>query len=194
MSDHEPAPSSDVPNTRPLGDSSAEISQKRARQALDEAFSDFYRANLSKLIGFLLNQGASLYDATDIAQETMTRAYRDWTTLTHPRAWIHTVASRALIRKVSDIREIPAATQLEPTSLLPDLDAVEAWEAEQDWLRRIASLPPRQRQIMAWTLAEFTPSEIAAHVSGLTSDAVRASLKKARHTLAPYRGEGGEAQ
>ncbi|GGR46147.1 sigma factor-like helix-turn-helix DNA-binding protein [Streptomyces netropsis] len=54
-----------------------------------------------------------------------------------------------------------------------------------------ASLPYRQRQILAWTLSGYTPSEIAQQLE-LTPEAVRASLKKARRTLAEYIRQGEE--
>ncbi|WP_331767827.1 sigma factor-like helix-turn-helix DNA-binding protein [Embleya sp. NBC_00896] len=60
---------------------------------------------------------------------------------------------------------------------------------EKPWLgrprlERLAT-PPRQRQVLAWTLAGFTPSEIAQEL-GLTSDAVRANLMKGRRRAALY--------
>ncbi|MFF4902852.1 sigma factor-like helix-turn-helix DNA-binding protein [Streptomyces sp. NPDC001068] len=44
---------------------------------------------------------------------------------------------------------------------------------------REKSTPARQRQVLAWTLSEFTPAEIAEQLN-MTPEAVRASLKKAR--------------
>ena len=45
---------------------------------------------------------------------------------------------------------------------------------------------------MAWTLDGYTPAQIANEL-GITAEAVRSSLKKARRTLAAYlRTEGDE--
>ncbi|MGW6890351.1 RNA polymerase sigma factor [Streptomyces chartreusis] len=159
---------------------------------MDAQFSVFYRENIQQLVGFLLNHGASLHVAADIAQETMVKAYRRWHEIRSPRAWVHTVASRSLVRHVADVREEPAEHVPEPTSLLPDPDAVAAWETRQDTLRVLRQLPMRQRQVLAWTLSEYTPAEIAEEL-GMTSDAVRSSLKKARRAAVAYiRQEEGQ--
>ncbi|WP_157246986.1 RNA polymerase sigma factor [Nonomuraea typhae] len=64
--------------------------------AADAHFSAFYRATVGDLVAFLLNHGATLAVAADLAQDTMIKAYQRWNELTHPRAWVHAVASRAL--------------------------------------------------------------------------------------------------
>jgi RNA polymerase sigma-70 factor (ECF subfamily) len=151
---------------------------------VDAEFSGFYRENLRPLVGFLVNHGASMQVAADIAQETMTDAYRRWTDISHPKAWVHKAASRALVRRVASV-EVPVEDVPEPTSLLPHPDAIAEWEARHDALILLRSLPPRQRQIMAWTLAGFTPSDIADHLD-LPAETVRANLKKARRAAAAY--------
>ncbi|MFE4492462.1 RNA polymerase sigma factor [Streptomyces niveus] len=163
------------------------------RLASDAEFSSFYRGTIRELTGFLINQGAALPVAADIAQDTMTKAYRRWTDIRQPRAWVHTVASRALIRRIADLREDPVGQLPEPTSLLAVTDPVTEWETQYDALRLLTVLPPRQRQVLAWTLNGFTPSEIAEHL-GLTAEAVRASLKKARRTAAAHLRNRGELQ
>ncbi|MCT9113317.1 RNA polymerase sigma factor [Streptomyces mirabilis] len=149
---------------------------------MDEEFSHFYRATIRALTGFLVNQGAPLPEAADIAQDTMTQAYRRWTELRAPRAWVHTVASRTYIRRLNDVREEPVDPPPEPTSLLLKPNGVAEWEARHDVLQQIWALPPRQRQVLAWTISEYTPTEIAEQL-GLTPEAVRASLMKARRAL-----------
>ncbi|MGQ4465260.1 RNA polymerase sigma factor [Streptomyces violaceoruber] len=153
------------------------------QQAKDEAFSAFYRATVRSLVGFLVNQGASVHVAADIAQDTMLSAYQRWDTIDQPRAWVHTVASRALLRRLASCEEQPVEQVPEPTSLLADPDAVEAWEARYDLLPLLHSLPARQRQVLAWALSGFTPGDIADQLA-MNDDAVRASLYKARRTVA----------
>ncbi|MFF8868036.1 sigma-70 family RNA polymerase sigma factor [Streptomyces sp. NPDC015139] len=145
----------------------------------DEEFSAFYRETVRMLIGFLINQGASLADASDISQTAMASAYQRWSEINNHRSWVFTVAARALVRKIADVREDPVDEIPEPTSLTPRPDAVIEWECQHYALSVIRNLPARQRQVLAWTLSDFTPVEIAEQL-GMSPEAVRASLKKAR--------------
>ncbi|MEW1817752.1 RNA polymerase sigma factor [Streptomyces diastaticus] len=151
--------------------------------AKDAAFSAFYRATVSSLVGFLVNQGAGVHVAADIAQDTMLSVYERWDTIDHPRAWVHTVASRALVRRIASCEEQPVEQVQEPTSLLSDPDAIAAWEARHDLLPLLRSLPPKQRQALAWALSGFTPGDTAEQL-GLKDDAVRGNLRKARRAMA----------
>ncbi|WP_411156985.1 sigma factor-like helix-turn-helix DNA-binding protein [Nocardia cyriacigeorgica] len=47
----------------------------------------------------------------------------------------------------------------------------------------LQTLPSRQRQVMAWTLAEYKPAEIA-EILRITPEAVRSNLRKARRGIA----------
>ncbi|MGW6268863.1 RNA polymerase sigma factor [Streptomyces sp. NPDC055060] len=182
MSTLDPA-DSDRPGVAP-GPLDPPVQRDRVRQQTDTEFSAFYREKIRPLTGFLINHGACVQAAADIAQEVMTDAYRNWTRLTHPRAWVHKAASRALVRSVASVEE-PVDDMPEPTSLVPRPDAIAEWEARHDALSLLRSLPMKQRQVMAWTLAGFTPTDIAHHL-GLPVDNVRANLKKARRTAAAY--------
>ncbi|MEW2522402.1 sigma-70 family RNA polymerase sigma factor [Actinacidiphila alni] len=73
----------------------------------------------------------------------------------------------------------------EPTSLLPHPDAYADWEDQHMSLALLRSLPPRQRQVLAWTLDGYAPAKIAEQLS-MTSEAVRAGLKKARLAAVRY--------
>lgn len=163
-----------------------------AAATLDEEFSAFYLATVRPLAGFLIHQGAPLALAADIAQETMVKAYRRWTSLRNPGAWVHTVASRALIRSQTDLRERPVEELPEPSALLPRPDAYADVEVRHDLVRVLRHLAPRQRQVMAWTLSGFTPAEIAEEL-GMTPNAVSASLRQARLQAARLLGEGGNS-
>ncbi|MGW5767139.1 SAV_2336 N-terminal domain-related protein [Streptomyces tendae] len=155
-----------------------------AVEQADEEFSAFYRENIRPLVGFLINHGASVHVASDIAQDTMTDAYRHWSDIEDPKLWVHNAASRALIRNATSIDDLVGEVP-EPTALLPRPDDISEWESQHDALPLLRSLPPRQRQVMAWALAGFTPTEIADHL-GLRPETVRANLKKARRAAADY--------
>uniref|UniRef100_UPI003F499906 RNA polymerase sigma factor n=1 Tax=Streptomyces chartreusis TaxID=1969 RepID=UPI003F499906 len=178
MSENTPADGGDGPAIEP-------VTRHRVRNEADEEFSAFYRSTIRPLVAFLINQGAAVHVAADIAQDTMTSAYRRWSELHTPRPWAYKVASRALVRKFATIDEEPVEEIPEPTSLLARPDAIGEWETRHDALPLLRSLPPRQRQVLAWTLAGFTPADIAEHLA-LPGDTVRANLRKARRAAAAY--------
>jgi RNA polymerase sigma factor (sigma-70 family) len=164
----------------------------RESAAKVEGFSEFYRQSVSSLVAFLMWQGASLPEAADVAQETMIQAYRYWSTIDHPPAWVRRVSSRMLARRVVATEE-PVDQIGERTALLPASTDVTAWEQRHDVLHALTHLPLRQRQVMAWTLDGYRPSEIAEELR-ITPEAVRSSLKKARRALAAYLAESGKTR
>ncbi|ATZ23750.1 RNA polymerase sigma factor [Streptomyces lavendulae] len=186
MNDHDPLDRTDLPMTAPPADAHGALEERRLlRQVTDAEFSAFYRATVRPLVAFLINQGAGVHTASDIAQETMTTAYRRWNDLHAPKAWAYKVASRALVRRIAGVEEDPVGEVPEPTSLLARPDAIAEWEARHRVLPLLRSLPPRQRQVLAWTLAGFTPGDIADQL-GLPNETVRANLRKARRAAAAY--------
>jgi RNA polymerase sigma factor (sigma-70 family) len=156
-----------------------------------QAFSVFYRESLQPLVAFLMYQGASLADAGDLAQEALAAAFHSWERIQHPKAWTRRVASRALIRQISRVED-PSEVVPERAVLLPDRD-ISDWEEKHEILRLMRLLPPRQRQVLAWTLDGFKPSEIAAEL-GLKPEAVRANLKKARRAIVAHLDKVGEEE
>ncbi|MGW7789498.1 RNA polymerase sigma factor [Streptomyces tricolor] len=187
MSTQDSADGTDRPATAPAGPPGQ---RDRARQQTDEEFSAFYRAHVRPLVAFLVHHGAGVHTAADIAQEVMLDAYRNWSGINHPKAWVHTAASRALARKIASVEE-PVEEVPEPTSLLARPDAIVDWETRHDILPLLRSLPPRQRQVMAWTLAGFTPTDIAGQLD-LSAENVRANLMKARRAVAAHLNAGEE--
>jgi RNA polymerase sigma-70 factor (ECF subfamily) len=72
------------------------------------------------------------------------------------------------------------------------LDALAEWESRQELLGLLLLLPPRQRQVLAWSVDGHTPTEIAEELS-IGADAVRANLMKARRAIARAMAGEGEA-
>ncbi|HET8661442.1 MAG TPA: sigma-70 family RNA polymerase sigma factor [Micromonosporaceae bacterium] len=156
----------------------------------DRAFAEFYRQFVPTLVGFLRWQGVPLREAADLAQETMVQAYKRWETIEHPQAWARRVASRMWARRISTVVEDRVADVPEPNPLLAVTD-VTVWEQRHDVLRILDELPPRQRQVLAWTLDGYTPAEIADELK-IAPEAVRSSLLKARRALAENPSITGE--
>jgi len=67
--------------------------------------------------------------------------------------------------------------------LLPDPNETAVWEEQHAIIRLLAQLPPRQRQVLAWTYDGFTPEEIARELQ-ISGEAVRQNLLRARRKLA----------
>jgi RNA polymerase sigma factor (sigma-70 family) len=172
-----------IPRNRP-GRSAA--APPPAQPGPGAAFSAFYRQFVPTLVAFLVWQGARPPDATDIAQDTMIKAYQRWSEIHQPQSWTRRVASRALVRRIASVEDF-VDDPPEHSSLLPTLTSVEAWEQRHEVLRLLDRLPPRQRQVLAWALDGYTPAEIADELE-ITPEAVRANLMKARRALAEYLG------
>jgi RNA polymerase sigma factor (sigma-70 family) len=148
-----------------------------------EDFADFYRRSYPRLVTFLRYHGAGWADAAELAQHAMAAAFRSWPTIRTPKAWVRTVAARAFARRLAEVAEVPTAEVPEPVAALPTVPPAEEWEQQHEILRLVASLPPRQRQVMAWTLDDYTPAEIA-DILDMAPEAVRQNLRRARTTLA----------
>ncbi|HEY3469700.1 MAG TPA: sigma-70 family RNA polymerase sigma factor [Amycolatopsis sp.] len=147
----------------------------------DEAFIDFYRKSIAQLVTFLRWQGARAADAADAAQEAMIKAHRNWASIRNPDAWVRRVASREWGRMAHGIED--AVEPRSPISgLLSQADNVEEMEKRNHVLRMLDQLPPRQRQVLAWTLDGYSPAEIAEELN-ITPEAARSALFKARRAL-----------
>jgi RNA polymerase sigma-70 factor (ECF subfamily) len=68
---------------------------------------------------------------------------------------------------------------------------VETWEQQHEVLPVLDRLSPRQRQVMAWTLQCYTPTEIATELR-TNAGASRAGLMKARRALAAHLATPGD--
>lgn len=170
-------------------DKSADTSTSPVIPEAEREFDGFYRANFKSLTAFLLMHGASLVEANDMVQDTMVEAYRCWDRIDHPKAWAYRVASKTFGRRRFTAAENLVAEPPEPAPPLCGTD-IEHWEQRHDLLAVLAGLPPRQQQVMAWTLSGFRPAEIAGEL-GITAEAVRSSLVKARQALSA-RVAGGD--
>ncbi|WP_018505336.1 sigma-70 RNA polymerase sigma factor region 4 domain-containing protein [Parafrankia discariae] len=122
------------------------------------AFSAFYRDFTPDLVGFLIWQGVPHTDAIEITQDVMAEALRAWEGIEHPQAWTRRVASRAYAKRIASLAEDPVAEMPEaPSPLLTNPADLDAVVGRHEVLRLLALLPPRQRQVMAWTVYGRSP-------------------------------------
>lgn len=167
----------------PVDLSVGEIEDQAAeRVAVDAEFSAFYRADFPRLVGYLIQVGASREDAKDVAQETMRTLHRKWREVRQPKAWARTTARRALVRMLMSSREQDLEETPEPAAayLVSDQALWESLERDEV-LAILRELPPRQRQTMALTFDGFKPAE-TAQILDVPASQVRGNLTRARHT------------
>ncbi|MER8232968.1 RNA polymerase sigma factor [Streptomyces sp. NPDC101490] len=137
------------------------------------------------LVRFLLLNGASWAAAQDAAQDAFTQMCAPGLSITHPRAWLRTVAWRSWVKQRVRPEELVPETP-EPHELTMRWQTpVQAAEMDEESRRVIAlllRLPAKQRAAMAWTLDGFTTEE-CARAMGITPAAVRQNLARARAAL-----------
>ncbi|GAA1651040.1 RNA polymerase sigma factor [Catellatospora bangladeshensis] len=152
-------------------------------------FTAFYKDDVHALGVFLRSLGANATVATDIAADVMGEAYHQWSSIRMPRTWVRTVARRKYLRalfavdlsgEVSDAVEADHGRDI-ADSVAPHVAACGL----------LARLPLRQRQVMAWHLDGYTPTETAQELQ-ISPGAVRSSLAAARQALGDLLREGTE--
>ncbi|MCX5409872.1 sigma-70 family RNA polymerase sigma factor [Streptomyces sp. NBC_00335] len=153
-------------------------------------FPDVYRREMPLLTRFVMKHGAGPQEAADAAQEAFATAYPVWDSIRFPARWLRTVAVRVYFR--AKLREdLPGelpATRAEshvPTS-------IQLSDQEREVYAALVELPSRQRQVMAWFYDGYTLAEIAEEL-GITKEAVRQNLCRARATLKAGLGQRGGA-
>lgn len=166
---------------------------ERLRRGDPGAFDEVYEAYRPRLFSFLARLGCRRDLAEDLSEEVWVRLVTHARRLapdTHLLAWLFTVA-RNLYWSHCRSRRVEEAHSAELASLWtvavrhpsPFEDAV-ATEFERQVERALASLPPRSREVLLLTAEEgLTPGE-AATVCGVTPEALRQRLSRARALLA----------
>lgn len=155
----------------------------------DEEFDAFFRKDYPALVRHLVILGFEVQLAKDAAQEAMTLAYRDWSEVREPKAWVRVVGRRAAgrlhSRHIDEQRlhaENPQSGRAAPWEAL---DPHRRWEAkveQQAVLDALLRLPPKQQEVMAWTFDGFAPVEIATQLN-MPVTTVRSNLRHARNVL-----------
>jgi RNA polymerase sigma factor (sigma-70 family) len=163
----------------PVHDVAADVAVAAQREA---EFAAFYRAEIRKLVGFVMNAaGTNHHDAADAAQNALMQAWTVWDTLTNPRAWVRTVAIRQFYRS-SPQRQIPTDTPPDcPVLETPDV-ALELSEQTKAAHRLLDILPTQQRIVFTLSREGISNKEIANELK-MTEAAVRQNLHRARTAL-----------
>ncbi|WP_329294878.1 sigma-70 family RNA polymerase sigma factor [Streptomyces pseudovenezuelae] len=156
----------------------------RRREPSGDDFDSFFRKEYRKLVGFLRWIGASQEEAEDSAQTAMLKALVKWTEIEHPRAWVRTAAERHFLR--SAVRDLDAPTRAirggwGVSEELACPESPSRYE-QQSVLALLGKLGYKQRQVMAYYIDGFCPTEIAA-IIGDNPATVRSNLRSARINL-----------
>ncbi|MFD3844835.1 RNA polymerase sigma factor [Streptomyces microflavus] len=165
--------------------------------AHEDEFDAFFRQEISLLLRHLVVQGFGLQAAKDAAQEAMIELHEQWSSVRNPAAWVRIAARRrALRRREQEVRHdavaLAAATHLDIDLRTPEEEVARKQE-HQDALGLVGTLPPVQRQIMAWTWDGDKPTEIALRL-GIPADTVRSNLRHARNRLKQLWAESREEE
>ncbi|MFJ7587607.1 RNA polymerase sigma factor [Streptomyces sp. NPDC097617] len=148
----------------------------------DNGFEAFYTVEMMRVSAFLMNLGASPYEAADATHEAFLTLLPDkWKSLEHPAAYLRKVAYRMYLRQ--------ASSRLLPTDAVPDreggtcpVELVILTDEQQRMVDVLAELPPAEREAMAWHLDGFSHEETAEFL-GKNPAAVRQAYCRARARL-----------
>ncbi|WP_370381003.1 sigma-70 family RNA polymerase sigma factor [Catenulispora sp. GAS73] len=157
-------------------------------------FEVFFRAEMPRVIHYLMLTGACFEEASDAAQTAFAAMWPRWDQIKAPKAYVRVAARNAYLRttvgEYSATRPVPIPEWFDQEEQLPQLCAAEFSEQESAVVALIAALPTMQRLVMAWTFDGFSPAEIA-DVLGVDTGTVRQNLFKARKKLKQQLIENG---
>jgi RNA polymerase sigma-70 factor (ECF subfamily) len=183
----------------------------RARGGDDQALDDLLRRYQPRIYRFGMKMCRNADAAEDVVQETLLAAVRALPGFRGDASlstWLYTIARSFCIkqrrrRKSSPVRELslegdrPVAAALAPDSAPRPDRLVEDHETREALERALAALGPPHREVLVLRDVEgLTAAEVAA-VTGLSVEAVKSRLHRARarlrRALAPALGLGAPA-
>ena len=147
-----------------------------------DEFDAFFRAEFPPLVAFLCKAGFEVETARDVAAEAMLHALEAWPVAGDPRAWIRGVAGR-----LSDAAGDARADWSLAGDPRDDEELAALVEKHAGLIDLLASLPGRQRMVLAWSLDGFTPAQIAEALR-ITPSTVRSTLRHVRERLRRQQG------
>lgn len=158
-----------------------------------DGFAEFFEQDYLRVVLILMRFGASRADAEDCAQEAMTQACRNWTSIQVPHSWVRTVAIRTYLKAVrAHKRTCPLGdVSAETYALDPDLAMFR--EEQQQVLALLRRLPPKQRLVLALYYDGLRPEEIA-EATGKSAATVRSLLRYSRRRLQEVMQSEGNAR
>jgi RNA polymerase sigma-70 factor (ECF subfamily) len=141
------------------------------------SFDRFFREEQAALLRYCWGLTTDRDAARDIAQEAMTRAWKDWAQLdgTRPAAWIRTVALN-LVRSNWRAARPATVAATQPAQVDQPVDA--------DLVAALRALPERQREaVVLHHLGDLSVEDCAAAM-GVAVPSVKSHLQRGRARLA----------
>ncbi len=145
-------------------------------------FDAFFRFEYPKLVAIATAMTGGYDTACELAQEALLRSYRSWDRVSNldiPGAWVRRVLiNLAIDARRSDRRAIRLPSSMDDTTTSLDGLAVDGW-----WTA-VRARPDRQRAVVVLHYVEDRSVLDVARLLGIAEGTVKATLAKARHTLA----------
>lgn len=169
-----------------------------AEDAVPRSFTRFYGEEFREVLAYLIATTGDRWVAEELAQETFTRAYRDWDRIggyERPGAWTRTVAHNLAMSRFRRLgAEGRAMLRLrgmrdDGTDTAPDRLDDEFWA-------EVRRLPERQAQAVTLHYLEDLPVASIAVIMDCTESTAKVHLHRGRKRLAERLGldhEGGDA-
>jgi len=176
-----------------MGDPGERVTSDRDRA---RGFDEFFRVEQPKMVALAIALTGVPEAARDLAQESLVKAYRAWPsvrTMDRPGAWLRRVTINAAMswhrsnRREAAARSV-AGAERDVESAIAEREGERFWSA-------VRALPERQRAAVALHYLEDLPIADVAAALEIAEGTVKASLFKARATLAKSLGttaQGGE--
>jgi RNA polymerase sigma-70 factor (ECF subfamily) len=154
-------------------------------------FETLFRSEYPRLVSLGVAMSGRADIAADLAQEALLRAHRNWAEVSaydSPAAWLRRVMTNLLIDHHRSARAERAAV----SRVAAERVAVSELPAVDRWWQLVGRLPARHRAIVTLYYADDrSVDEIAAALT-ISAGAVKASLFKARRSLARHISEVGD--
>lgn len=152
-----------------------------------ESFAWFFTSEypqVVRLLGVVLSDAAA---ADDVAQEAFVRLHRHWSRVVHydsPEAWVRRVAlNQAFSWRRREQRRREQESRV-PPGAAPTGTGSSATDDADEVLRAVRRLPARDRALVGLYHLEDRPLDEVASVLGMSTNAAKVALHRARRRLA----------
>jgi RNA polymerase sigma factor (sigma-70 family) len=155
------------------------------REPAPPGFADFFRKAYRAVMQTMLYAGATYHEAEEAAAAGMEEVFRRWDQISSPLAYARRAALTSFLKEKErgpDRVRHRMAGHAEARQEGAEDAGLTVWEDRQWIVQILSSLPPAQREVMAFITDGFTPTEIAT-LLGKTPAAVRQNLHAARARL-----------